>query len=399
MARLGIIKTAHGVLRTPAFFPVATQAALKTLTSEDIKTIGYEGILCNTYHLSLRPGGALIKKMGGLHKFMNFPGVIITDSGGFQAFSLGQGIEHGVGKIAKTFPQRNTQKVNNELSSLLTKKRKSYVKIREDGVYFRSHIDGAEHFLNPEKSISIQQDLGSDIMFVLDECTSPLAGFDYTKKAMERTHRWALRCLETAKSPNPKTEIRNQKKTLIPKIKNYEGFEQGLFGIVQGGEYRKLREQSAKFISGIEFDGFGIGGSLGKTKDKMYDILDWTIPLLPPEKPRHLLGIGYLEDFKGAIKKGIDLFDCVYPTRFARHGIAMTNHGTLNFAKIKMLVDKKPIDKTCQCPVCQNYSRSYICHLFRAKEITAMRLITYHNLYFFKTFLETIRQEIESGKI
>lgn len=381
-ARLGIIKTANGVLHTPAFFPVATQATIKTLTGEDIKQIGFEGILANTYHLHLRPGEKIIKKIGGLRNFMNFSGVIATDSGGFQVFSLGKGITHGVGKIAKIFPgqvgSRSGLDPTGQAPTLT--QTKSFVKITEDGVYFCSHIDGTKHFLSPEKSMQIQQDLGSDIAFAFDECTSPLDDIEYTKKAMERTHRWAERCLLcTAQITENKSPITRQ----------------GLFGIIQGGEYKKLREQSAKFISGLDFDGFGIGGSLGKTKEKMYEILNWTVPLLPPEKPRHLLGIGYLEDFERSIKSGVDLFDCVYPTRFARHGIALTTKEKLNLNQAKFLTDKNPPDKKCGCPTCLNHSRAYICHLFRAKEITAMRLLTMHNLWFFKQFIDKIREKIE----
>lgn len=350
---MGLIETKHGVLHTPAFFPVATKAAVKTLDSEDIA--GLEGVLCNTYHLMLRPGSKIISQAGGLHKFMNFQGVIATDSGGFQVFSLGKGLEHGIGKIAKIFPGEKKVK----------EKRPSLVKIREKGVYFKSHLDGKMCFLSPEKSIQIQEELGSDIMFALDECTSPLDGFEYTKKAMERTHRWAKRCLKR---------------------------KGALFGIVQGGEYKPLRTKSAQIIGKMDFDGFGIGGSLGKTKKKMFEILDWTIPLLPEEKPRHLLGIGYLEDLEQAIKKGIDLFDCVYPTRMARHGVALTSQGNLNLFKASFLKDNSPLDEKCSCSVCSHYKKSYISHLLRVNEITGMRLLTLHNLFFVKEYIERIKQ-------
>ena len=384
-ARLGIIKTAHGVLHTPAFFPVATQAVIKTLTSQDIKQIGFEGVLANTYHLYLRPGEKIVKKMGGLQKFMNFQGVIATDSGGFQVFSLGAGIAQGVGKIAKIFPGTNLSK---PFHSTGDRKLSGMVRITEEGVYFRSHLDGAKHFLSPEKSMQIQRDLGADITFAFDECTSPLDTLEYTKKAMERTHRWAERCIATRGQTSP--DCMQSFQEVCP---------QGLFGIVQGGEYKKLREQSAKFIGSLDFDGFGIGGSLGKTKTKMYEILDWTIPLLPQEKPRHLLGIGYLEDFERAIKAGVDLFDCVYPTRFARHGIAITTKEKLNLNQSKFLIDKNPLDKSCACPTCQNHTRAYICHLFRAGEITGQQLLTMHNLWFFKRFIDKIRGKIADGKL
>ncbi|MEK9153638.1 MAG: tRNA guanosine(34) transglycosylase Tgt, partial [Patescibacteria group bacterium] len=267
LARLGVIKTAHGDLHTPAFFPVATQAVIKTLTSDNIKQIGFEGILANTYHLYLRPGEKIIKKMGGLHKFMNFNGVMATDSGGFQVFSLGAGITQGVGKIAKIFPGSQQSNPSKPFHSTGDRKLSGMVKITEEGVWFRSHLDGLRHFLSPEKSMQIQQDLGADIIFAFDECTSPLAGLAYTQKSMERTHRWAERCLKA----NEKLKMKNEKSQ--SKIKKLR--EQMLFGIIQGGEYKKLRQQSAKFIGSLDFDGFGIGGSLGKTKTKMYEFLGW----------------------------------------------------------------------------------------------------------------------------
>ncbi|MDD5750117.1 MAG: tRNA guanosine(34) transglycosylase Tgt, partial [Candidatus Pacebacteria bacterium] len=356
-----------------------------TLTSNDIKQIGFEGLLANTYHLYLRPGEKVVKKMGGLHEFMNFKGVIATDSGGFQVFSLGAGIEHGVGKIAKIFPQeKNKAPFEPKKKKKPGSPRGSFVKITEEGASFRSHIDGSTHFLSPEKSMQIQEDLGADLIFAFDECTSPLAGLEYTRKAMERTHRWAERCLAA------------KRKSAAGKA---APGEQGLFGIIQGGEYEKLRIRSAEFIGKLDFDGFGIGGSLGKTKEKMYQILGWTIPLLPPEKPRHLLGIGYLDDFERAIKAGIDLFDCVYPTRFARHGVAITSQGNLTISKAVFLADKNPLDKKCACLTCQNHTRAYICHLFRAGEITGQRLLTTHNLWFFKQFIDNIRQKIADNKI
>ncbi|MDP2950812.1 MAG: tRNA guanosine(34) transglycosylase Tgt [bacterium] len=388
-ARLGVIKTPNGVLHTPAFFPVATLANLKTLDSTDLKNLGLEGVLCNTYHLMLKPGSKIVQKMGGLHKFMNFKGIIATDSGGFQVFSLGSGLEHGVGKIAKIFPgQAKAEKTANwkELSSFFEGRgrKKSLLKIREEGVYFQNHLSGEELFLSPEKSIQTQQELGADIIFAFDECTSPLHDKDYTKLAMERTHRWATRCLQQQQMAKSKEQMAKQM----------------LFGIVQGGEYKDLREKSAEFIGSLDFDGFGIGGSLGKTKNTMHQILDWTIPPLPEDKPRHLLGIGHLEDFEKAIKKGVDLFDCVYPTRVARHGLAiLSKTQSINLQKSSFLQDKNPLLKGCLCPTCQNYSRAYICHLIRAKEITGMRLLTLHNLWFFQQFLANIRDKLAQGTL
>ncbi len=373
-ARLGVIETKHGVMHTPAFFPVATKACIKTLDTTDIENLGFEGVLANTYHLMLKPGEKVIKAIGGLHKFMGYNGVIATDSGGFQVFSLGKGLGHAVSKLGCQ------TRVRPMPDPSLAPKMTSLVRIREKGVWFKSHIDGKQYFLSPEKSIQIQQDLGADIIFTLDECTSPLDTIEYTKKAMERTHRWAKRCL-----------LAHSKK------------DQALFGIVQGGLNKKLRQESAKFIGSLNFDGFGIGGSLGvavdTTKRKMMQILDWTIPLLPENKPRHLLGIGYLDDLEKSVKKGIDLFDCVYPTRMARHGVALTSHGALNLRKAKFLQNKSPIAQKCSCPVCKNYSRAYISHLMRTKEITGMRLLTIHNLCFLKDFMDKIQKRIKQGII
>lgn len=363
-ARLGLIKTHNGEIHTPAFFPVATKATVKSLTPEDVKGIGFEAVLANTYHLYLQPGNKLVKKMGGLHKFMNWSGPIATDSGGFQVFSLGAGFDQKVGKVLKdNMDLKNKNRQEGRL-----------VRIDNNGVDFTSHLDGSLHRFTPESSIKIQEDLGADIIFAFDECNSPLDDYEYTKKSMERTHKWAERCLK-AKS--------NKK--------------QFLFGIVQGGLFKDLREESARFIGGLPFDGFGIGGSFGK--NEMKNALKWIIPNLPDEKPRHLLGIGYLKDIKEAIRQGIDLFDCVYPTRLARHGAFLTNRGELNIFKSEYKSDKNPIMKNCECYVCQNYSRAYLQHLFKAKEMLAGRLATYHNLWFMFKFIEKIKKDIREDKV
>ncbi len=397
-ARLGVIKTAHGELHTPAFFPVATKASVKTLTSQDIAEIGFEGILANTYHLHLQPGEKIIKKMGGLHRFMNFPRVIATDSGGFQVFSLGTGITHKTSKI----PSKSITKPADR-PVLLQKNRgalgsSNFVQIKEEGVYFKSHLDGSKQFLSPEKSIQIQQDLGADIIFAFDECTSPKDTQEYTKKAMERTHRWATRCLRQRE-----LKVQSLRPELRPRASKFKVNEQGMFGIVQGGKFKKLRTQSAKFIGSLDFDGFGIGGSFGSSygdsKTNLIKALSWVIPLLPQEKPRHLLGIGHLDDLELAIKAGVDLFDCVYPTRMARHNVAITSAGNIDISKTIFSQDKKPLDPKCQCPTCQNYTRAYLCHLFKAKETTGQRLLTYHNLWFFKQFIDNIRKKVENNKI
>ncbi len=366
-ARIGAICTPHGNIKTPAFIPVATQAAIKGLTLAQLEEIGIEALLCNTYHLYLRPGDNFIKNHGGLHQFMGWDRPIFTDSGGFQAFSLGLALEHGVGKIASIFPEGQKPK----------KRGKSFVKITEDGVKFRSHLDGSPHLLTPEKSVAIQQNLGADIIFAFDECTSPLSSYTYTKEAMVRTHRWAERCLKA-----------------FDRKKN-----QQLFGIIQGGQYQDLREESAKFINNLTFAGFGIGGSLGGSKSDMYQVLDWVLPLLDERKPKHLLGIGSVEDIKEAVKKGVDIFDCVLPTRLARNGSLLTNKGKINIKASRYLKDKKPIEKNCSCYACRHFSRSYICHLLRAGEMLGATLATIHNLAFMDNYMKAIRQKIKNGNL
>jgi len=366
-ARLGLIKTPHGQIKTPAFLPVATQATIKSLTPADLKEIGFPALLCNTYHLYLRPGHKIIQKLGGLHQFMNWPGPIITDSGGFQVFSLGFGLEHGVGKIAGIFPE-NFKKLKKPVKQKLAK-------IDQQGVEFSSHLDGSKHRLTPQKSIQIQEALGADIILAFDECTSPLATKQYTQRAIERTHRWAEICLQ----------IKERK-------------DQFLFGIIQGGQWPDLRIKSAQFISQLPFDGLAIGGSLGKTKKDMFKILDWVIPEIPEQKPCHLLGIGQPEDLLKAIKKGVDLFDCVYPTRLARHGTFLTGSGELNILNSSFQRDKKPIMKNCACYTCRNFSRAYLHHLFKTKEMLGPCLATFHNLWFIYQFMKKIRKDIKDDK-
>ncbi len=247
------------------------------------------------------------------------------------------------------------------------------VKITSEGAHFRSPVDGRELFLGPKESMKIQESLGADIIFAFDECTSPLATYEYIKESLKRTHEWERMCLKVKKG------------------------KQALFGIVQGSRFKDLREESARYIGGLPFLGFGIGGDLGSSKKTMRDILEWTMPHLPEEKPRHLLGIGYLEDMEMVIKSGVDTFDCIVPTHYARHGVAFISEGKLNLAKSGLLKDKKPLDKKCCCEVCTHYTRSYISHLYKAKEITALRLLTLHNLFYFNTFVENIRNKIKKG--
>jgi len=372
-ARAGVLRASHGVVKTPAFVPVATKASVKALTNEQALECGTQLLMCNTYHLMLKPGAELIQRTGGLHKFMSWGRPLMTDSGGFQAFSLGMGITHNIGKIA-IFPGSKKHEA--------PEAGETYARISDDGIHFKSHYDNSRHLLTPERSILIQEQLGADIIFALDECTSPLAGYEYTAKSLERTHKWALRS------------------------KSAHRTEQALFGIVQGGRYKSLRQESAKTISRMGFDGFGIGGSLGRSKREMHSILEWVVPLLPAAKPRHLLGIGTVEDFFESVERGIDLFDCVTPTRMARSGYVFISPeaGGRRKNKFRFKVtnsghskDLSPIDKSCRCYVCRTHSRAYISHLFKANELLAYTLATMHNLFFFNSLISEIRKAILSG--
>lgn len=368
-ARAGILKTSHGIVHTPNLIPVATQASIKSLTPEDLERLKIEIIIANTFHLYLRPGHDTINKIGGLHKFMSFKKSIMTDSGGFQAFSLGFGLEHGVGKIL------NNQKIKPSKNKLAS--------IEDDGIIFRSPIDNSKHKLTPELSIKVQEKLCADIIYALDECTSPLSDYKYTKESLERTHRWEKECLEIHKT------------------------KQALFGIVQGGEFKDLRTRSAEFISSLDFDGYGIGGVFGKSKKHMYNVIDWSIKPLDETKPRHLLGIGAIEDIFECVERGVDLFDCVSPTRLARLGylfISPSEKGNkenkfrIRISNPKYKLDKKPIDKNCECYTCKNFSKAYLRHLFILNDLTYHRLATYHNLFFYTDLFKQIRSSIHKDK-
>ncbi|MEM4702185.1 MAG: tRNA guanosine(34) transglycosylase Tgt [Archaeoglobaceae archaeon] len=374
-ARVGVAKVRGKKFRTPAFLPVATLASVRALDFRDLREIGVEIIMANTFHLHLKPGDELVKKFGGIHKFMRFEGVIATDSGGFQVFSLGLGMEHGIGKIADNiFLER--------IRTNVTKKGEKWIDVDDEGITFRNPVNGAKIRLTPRKSMEIQSNLGSDIVFAFDECTSPLSDREYTAKALERTHRWAIECL-----------------------KSYDR-SQAIFGIVQGGEYKDLRLKSAEFISSLEFDGYGIGGSLGKSKQDMHNILEWVIPILKPDKPRHLLGIGAVEDIFNCVERGVDMFDCVSPTRWARRGhlyISPASGGNvenkfrIHIKNAEFREDERPIDEQCDCFVCKNYSRAYLHHLFISNELTYFRLSSYHNVYFMIKLMEEIRKSIEEN--
>ncbi|MCS7200977.1 MAG: tRNA guanosine(34) transglycosylase Tgt [Patescibacteria group bacterium] len=370
-ARLGIITTPHGKINTPNISIIGTKGAIRGISFKKARKFGAQIFMINTFHFFHNNRFKIVKKFGGLHKFLGVDYPLMTDSGGFQVFSLGFGKEQGVGKIASIFPEESKNSISGAKF-----KNKNLVKIYEDGVEFISPYNGDRMFLSPSKSIMIQKILGADIIFTFDECTSPLADYEYTKLAMKRTHRWAIKCLETFR-----------------KSKN-----QVLFGIVQGGQYEDLRKESAKFINSLPFFGFGIGGSLGKTKKDMIKVLDWTITNLDENKPRHLLGIGEVDDIFNAIEQGVDLFDCVIPTRWARHGTAFTYQGRLNLKKSKLLSDKKPIDPKCSCEVCKRYSRAYVCHLLKEKEIYGIMLLVEHNVFWILKLFKEIRRALREEK-
>jgi queuine tRNA-ribosyltransferase len=367
-ARLGFLETEHGVVETPCLVPVATQAVVKTLDSKEVEETKSQILISNTFHLHLKPGEKIVEDAGKLHSFMNWKKPLMTDSGGYQVFSLGFGTDFGLGsKILKEEQERGESiKINAQPQKM---------KIGYDGVTFRSPINGDELFIGPKESIKIQEKLGADIIFAFDECTAPLADYNYVKKSLDKTHRWAQLCLKEKKS------------------------KQALFGIVQGSKFKDLRIESAKFIGGLDFDGFGIGGEFGNDKKEMGKMINWVTDKLPEKKPRHLLGVGYLEDMEIIIKSGVDTFDCTVPTHYARRGIAFTSEGKLDMRKTEFLKKQEPLDKNCICSVCLNYKKNYICHLLKAGEITGMKLLTFHNLWYFNTYVEGIRDRIKKGEI
>lgn len=368
LARAGVISTPHGDIQTPAYIAPATKATVKAILPDDVKELGAQAVLANTYHLYLQPGSELVRQVGGLHTFMNWPGPIFTDSGGFQVFSLGAAMGKGVSKVAKGLPEEPGEELP----------QKSLVKISEDGVEFRSHIDGSTHELTPEKSMQIQYDLGADIILAFDECTSPAASYEYQHEALDRTHRWAERSL----AEHTKLSHQNSD-TKLP---------QALFGIVQGGRHQDLREKSANYISSLDFDGFAIGGSFDK--DDMGTAVRWVNQILPEEKPRHLLGIGAIEDIFLGVENGVDTFDCVIPTREARNGALYTKTGRMNINNAEHKRSFSPIEADCTCYACAHYTRAYVAHLFRANELIAYTLASIHNLHFFIGLVQRIRQAV-----
>lgn len=380
-ARAGTLHTPHGDIPTPAFAAVGTRAAVKALAPDDLRAAGVDVVLANTYHLYLRPGAETVARLGGLARFMSWHGPTMTDSGGFQVFSLGFGLEHGVGKIASMFPDEGD--APGRLPPARPRNER-LTRVDDDGVTFVSHLDGSRHRFTPEISIRVQESLGADILLAFDECTSPLHDHAYTREALGRTHRWAVRCLEA------------------------HGTDQALYGIVQGGAYPDLREESARFIGGLPFDGFAVGGSLGRSKADMHRVLDWTLPLLPEERPRHLLGIGDVEDLFEGVARGIDTFDCVGPTRLARNGALLLrpaagggprNRFRLNIRNAAHARHDGPVDPGCRCYTCRTFSRAYLRHLFRAGELLAFRLATLHNLTVMTDLMRDIRAAVRAGAL
>lgn len=341
-ARCGILHTPHGDVETPMFMPVGTLATVKFLSPEEIKALGAGVILANTYHLWLRPGEDIVDKAGGVQKFMNYSGPMLTDSGGFQVFSLAD--------------RR---------------------KIKEEGVTFKSHLDGSTLFLSPEKSIQIQNKIGADIIMSFDECAPYPCSYDYMKNSVERTLRWAKRGKDAHQRPE----------------------EQALFGIVQGGEYQDLREMCAKTLAEMDFPGYSIGGtSVGESKETMYKMIDYSVKYLPWEKPRYLMGVGSVDAILEGILRNVDMFDCVLPTRIARHGTLMTSQGRINIKKQEYEEDFGPLDPECDCYTCKNYSRAYLRHLFRCNEGLGSRLMSIHNLRFLLSLTEQARKAIREGR-
>jgi queuine tRNA-ribosyltransferase len=346
-ARLGELLTRRGIVNTPAFMPVGTQATVKAMSPEELRDIGAEIILANTYHLYLRPGHETIRRLGGIHTFMNWPGPVLTDSGGFQVFSL---------------------------SDLR--------KITDDGVHFKSHLDGSMHYLDPVLAIEVQHALGADILMAFDECTPYPSTREYTEKSLELTTKWARRCKE-----------------VHDEISAGASEKSSLFGIIQGGMFRDLRERSTAEIVDIGFDGYAVGGlSVGEPKELMYEIINLMGPLLPEDRPRYLMGIGDLADMLEAVGAGFDMFDCVMPTRNARNGTLFTSQGRVSIKRTEYKDDPDPLDPECECYTCRNYSRGYLRHLYMAREILSMRLNTIHNLYFYLEFFREMREAIKEDR-
>ncbi len=365
LARTGVISTPHGEIKTPAFIVVGTQAAVKALAPEQVASVGAQAVLANAYHLYLRPGHQLVERAGGLGKFMNWPGPTYTDSGGFQVLSLGSGFKKVIdmqGEVPLAEPSERLAHVD------------------DDGVTFFSHLDGSRHRFTPELSMQIQHAVGADIMFAFDELTSLVDSYDYQVAALARTHAWADRCLAE-----------------LDKLRaDHSGRPyQALFGVLQGAQHQDLRRQTAGHLGGLPFDGYGIGGAI--EKDRLGDIVRWCNEELPADKPKHLLGISEPNDIFAAIENGIDTFDCVSPTRVGRNGAFYTYEGRKNIQGARYIDDFSPLVADCACPVCRHYSRAYLNHLFKAKEILGLTLLSLHNEHFIIKLVDDIRASIEDG--
>lgn len=372
-ARVGKLTTAHGVIETPNFIPVGTQGTVKALSPKDLKEIGVQAVLANTYHLMLRPGADVIAKFGGLHQFMSWNRPIMTDSGGFQVFSLGIALEHGVGKLLHEEDTKIKPRLNN---------------ITEEGVEFQSHLDGSKHILTPEKSMQIQVNLGSDLMVAFDDLESPKYSYEETLKSLDLSERWERRCKHFYDKLVPIGTKMSQHKPL-------------LYGVTHGGIFKDLRIRSAKFVD-EHFDGIALGGA-HKHRKNLYQVVEWTVDNVSEEKVRHLLGIGEVEDLFNCIERGVDLFDCAAPTRRARHGSLYvssyhTKQFTINIRESRFSKDPSPIDPNCDCYTCQNFSRAYLRHLYLAGEILYHHLATYHNVYFIENLMRQIREAIKGDR-
>jgi queuine tRNA-ribosyltransferase len=365
-ARAGALHTAHGTVRTPAFIPLATKATVRSLQSSEVAELGYELVLGNTFHLMLSPGPERIAARGGLHRFMSWERAVITDSGGFQVFSLAHG---NVADEIKGTGRRPS-------------KQGSILEVAEEGVRFRSYLDGSERFISPESSMEVQAALGSDIALAFDECTPYNARRDYTARSTERTHRWLDRCLEWHRQHGPS--------------------KQALFGIVQGGVHEDLRRGSAERVAAAPIDGLAIGGTLGRDKEEMYGVLDVTLPQLPPDAAKHLLGVGEVDDLIAGIERGIDLFDCAVPTRLARHGVALAplpeQRWRIDVRKPENAGDGRPLVEGCPCAACANHDRDYLNYLSRSQELTAVRLLALHNLTYIERVIAGAREAIAAGR-
>ncbi|MBI5620338.1 queuine tRNA-ribosyltransferase [Candidatus Gottesmanbacteria bacterium] len=428
-ARVGEIHTPHGVIKTPAFVPVGTQASVKSLTPEEIKETGTDIFFVNTYHMYLRPGIAVVEKFGGLHQFMGWNGPIITDSGGFQVFSLSRG--RGAEVVDENFDPSSIsvrrlhgpdpkKKVNPDKILSTSRATESLVRITEEGVEFRSHWDGSKHLFTPEKAMEWQWKLGSDIHIAFDDCTPYGLSHEKAKKSLQRTHAWAKRSLDehrklSLRDPAKRGEAISRKGIAASKTpRNDEGWPyQALYGSVQGSVYEDLRKESATFISSLDFDGMAIGGvSVGETKKEMVNVLDWVVPYLPQEKPRHLLGVGEIDDIFALVERGMDTFDCVQPTRLARVGRVLIwnnpiiqlsnnpiNKWEMDITKKEYAEDVGPLDISCKCYTCTHFSRAYVHHLFHVRELLGYRLASIHNLWFMHRLMYLIRDAIGNGTL